>query len=284
MNQPYGDAILKIRPLAYKVHPYRWAAIGADISHVSSASLQDIKDFFYSHYIPNNAILTLSGNITAGKAIMLAEKWFGPISAGRVKQRDLPPEPEQEEERSVTLEEDVPSDAIYKVWHIGPRKSADFYTLDLMTDILAGGDSGRLHTSLVRDKKLFSEINAYLTSDIDPGLIVLNGKLMNDVDLATADDAINEVITGLMENNYPDQEMDKVRNKFEASTVFAHTNILNKAISLSYFELLGDPDFINREIDAYNSVTREMVATAAKKYFRPSNSCSLYYKSTRKES
>jgi zinc protease len=283
LNQPYGDAILKLRPLAYKVHPYRWPAIGSDISHISNTSLSNIKDFFYSHYAPNNAILTITGNIGSEQAFSLAEKWFGPLDARKVSVRDLPEEPSQNEERSLTLEVDVPSDAIYKVWHIGPRNSPDFYTLDLMTDILAGGESGRLHTALVRDRKMFSEINAYLTSEIEPGLIILHGKLMKGISLSAADEAINEITGGLMNNGYTEDEMVKVKNKFEASTVFSHTNILNKAISLSYFELLGDPDFINREINTFRNVTREMVAEAAVKYFKPSNCSTLYYKSTRKE-
>jgi predicted Zn-dependent peptidase len=173
INQPYGDAILKLRPLAYKVHPYRWPTIGTDMSHIRNADLDQIKSFFFSHYAPNNAILALTGNIGYDLVYELTQKWFGPIEKRSVKTRDLPVEPIQTEERFLTIERDVPSDAIYKVWHIGPRKSEDFYTLDLITDLLAGGESGRLHTTLVREKKLFSEINAYLTADIDPGLIIV---------------------------------------------------------------------------------------------------------------
>ena len=181
LNQPYGDAILKIRPLAYKVHPYRWPAIGMDISHVENTDLEKIRNFFYSNYAPNNAILALSGNINTETALRLSEKWFGPVEKRKLKLRNLPSEPEQTESRYLTIESDVPSDALYKVWHIGPRNSSDFHTLDLITDLLAGGESGRLHTILVRDKKLFSEINAYITSDIDPGLIFIHGKLMKNI-------------------------------------------------------------------------------------------------------
>jgi zinc protease len=284
LNQPYGDAILKLRPLSYKVHPYRWPAIGMDITHVAGVDLERVKEFFFSHYTPNNAILTVTGKITVNNAIKLTNKWFGTIPKRKLISRNLPPEPVQEEERSITIEKDVPSSALYKVWHIGPRKSPDFYTLDLITDLLAGGESGRLHTKLVRNKKLFSEINAYITSDIDPGLIVLQGKLMKDVEIQDADESVNEVINGLKEKNDIEPEMEKVRNKFESSTVFSNTSILNKAVSLAFYELLGDPDLINREVGAYRSVTREMVAEAAEKYFRPSNCSTLYYKSTRKDS
>ena len=181
------------------------------------------------------------------------------------------------------MEKDVPSTALYKVWHIGPRKSSDFYTLDLITDLLAGGESGRLYTKLVREKKLFSEINAYITSDIDPGLIIVQGKLMKDIDIQQADEAVTDVINGLKNGTDISEEMDKVKNKFESSTVFSNCNILNKAINLSFYELLGDPEMINKEVDEYRKVSTEMVKETAARYLIPSNSSTLYYKSTRKD-
>lgn len=284
LNQPYGDALLILRPLAYRVHPYRWPAIGMEISHVAGVSLENVREFFFSHYAPNNAILTVTGNITAEKTYRLASKWFGPIPARKITPRNIPSEPDQEEGRLLTVEKDVPADALYKVWHTGPRMSPDFHTLDLITDLLAGGESGRLNRILVRDRKLFSEINAYITSDIDPGLIVLQGKLMKDIDIRVADESVNEVIKELTGTNDIENEMEKVRNRFESSTVFSNTSILNKAVSLSNFELLGDPGMINREIEEYRSVTRYMVSETAEKYFRPSNCSTLYYKSLRKGS
>jgi zinc protease len=281
LNQPYGDAILKIRPLAYKVHPYRWPTIGMDISHIEKTNIDQIREFFFSHYAPNNAILTLTGSISAGHALSLAEKWFGPIGKRSIKQRSLPSEPLQLEARFLTISKDVPSDALYKVWHISDRKSPDFYTLDLVTDLLAGGESGRLYTKLVRERKLFSEINAYISSDIDPGLLIVNGKLMKGVDLKTAEEGVNEVIAGLSEKNGIEEEMEKVKNKFEASTVFQNTSILNKAINLAFCELLGNPDLINNESESYRKVTMNMVFDSVKKYFTPENSSTLYYRSTK---
>ena len=283
LNQPYGDAILKLRPLAYKVHPYRWPAIGMDISHIENTDLEQVKKFFFSHYAPDNAILALTGNISYDLAFRLTQKWFGPIEKREVKSRKLPVEPVQNEERILSIEKDVPSTALYKVWHIGPRDNMDFHTLDLITDLLAGGESGRLHTKLVREKKLFSEINAYLTSDIDPGLIIVQGKLMKDIDIQHAEEAVNEVIKNLQNRNGIKDEMEKVKNKFESSAVFSYTNILNKAVNLSFYELLGNPELINQEVDAYRKVSQEMVIEAARRYFVPSNCSTLYYKSTRKD-
>jgi zinc protease len=283
INQPYGDAILHLRPLAYKVHPYRWPAIGMDISHIEKVNLDQIRNFFFSHYAPNNAIIALTGNINYDTAFKLAHKWFGPIERRIVQKRNIPSEPIQNEERKLTVEKDVPSAALYKVWHIGPRKSNDFYALDLITDLLSGGESGRLHTRLVRERKLFSEINAYITSDIDPGLIIVQGKLMKGIDIQHADEAVNEVIDGLINGTDLSYEIEKVKNKFESSTVFANTHILNKAINLSFYELLGDPELINKEVDEYCGVTREMVEEVSGRYFVPSNCSTLYYKSMRKE-
>jgi zinc protease len=282
LNQPYGDALLKIRPLAYKVHPYRWPTIGMDIAHIENTDLDHIKNFFFSHYAPNNAILALSGNINYDLAYKLTQKWFGPIEKRMVQSRNLPVEPKQEKERILSIEKDVPSDALYKVWHIGPRMSPDFYTLDLITDLLAGGESGRLNTKLVREKKLFSEINAYISSDIEPGLITIQGKLMKDIDIQYAEEAVNEVINSLHVTSEIEYEVEKVKNKFESSTVFSNTSILNKAMNLSFCELLGNPDLINQEVETYRKVSQEMVIAATRKYFIPTNCSTLYYKSTRK--
>ena len=232
---------------------------------------------------PNNAILALTGNIEYDLAFKLSQKWFGTIERRVIPVRNLPSEPEQTQERILSIERDVPSTALYKVWHIGPRKSKDFYTLDLITDLLAGGESGRLHTKLVREKKLFSEINAYLTADIDPGLIIVQGKLMKGVDIQLAEKSVNEVINGLLSRNDIKDEMEKVKNKFESSTVFSNTSILNKAANLSFFELLGDPGLINNEVHSYRNVSHESVMDAIERYFIPTNCCTIKYISTRKE-
>ncbi|MGA1977309.1 MAG: pitrilysin family protein [Bacteroidales bacterium] len=279
MNMPYGDAMLILRPMAYKVHPYRWTAIGSDPSHVKNASLSDIRNFFFSHYAPNKAILSLAGNITPGKALTLTEKWFGNIERRKIKKRILTSEPRQNKERAIVLERDVPASALYKAWHTGPRTGNDFYTCDMITDILAGGESGRLYNRLVRQRKFFSEIDAYITSDIDPGLIIIHGKLMKDRDFMKAEESIYEIIDDLKKGLVSTGEMAKVKNKFESSIAVANTSVLNKALNLSYFELLGNPDLINNETDLYKRIDKSMVADIACKYLTRSNCSTIYYKS-----
>jgi zinc protease len=282
LNQPYGDAILKLRPLAYKIHPYRWPTIGMEISHIVNTDLDQIKKFFYSHYAPNNAIIALTGNINAEKAFRLTEKWFGPIEKRNIHPRSLPEEPLQNEERIINVEKDVPSNAIYKAWHIGRRNSSEFYTMDLITDLLAGGETGRLHTKLVREMKLFSEINAYITADIDPGLIIIQGKLMKGIKIHFAENAINEVISNLQNNPISIIEMEKVKNKFESSNVFSNTSIMNKAVNLTFYEMLGNAGLINSEVELYRNINEDNVIETARRCFKPSNCSTLFYKSTRK--
>ncbi len=281
LNQPYGDAILNLRPLAYSIHPYRWPTIGMDISHIERARLEKVREFFFSHYAPNNAILSMAGNISGKEAYELVKKWFGHIEKREIRKRELPAEPVQKEERKLILDKDLPADAIYKAWHTVSRMDSDFHTLDLITDLLAGGESGRLNTKLVRELKMFSEINAFITSDVDPGLLIIQGKLMKDVNFADAEEALAEITGNLANENGLTDEMEKVKNKFESSAVFSNTSILNKAYSLCSYELIGDAELINHEVEKYRSVDAGMVSKAALQYLTVTNCSSLYYKSTR---
>lgn len=279
LNQPYGDVMLNLRPLAYKKHPYLWPTIGKNISHIEQVSLEQIKDFFFSHYAPNNAILAVAGNIKPDMVYKLADKWFGPIEKRKIAGRNLPSEPLQREERILTIEKNLPSSAIYKAWHVCQRVSPDFRILDLLTDILAGGDSGRLYSSLVRDKKLFSDINAYLTGETDPGLLIINGKIMDGVSIFKAEEAVIQIVDELKKKLVAEEELEKVKNKFEASMVFSNTSVLNKAMNLSIYELLGDAGALNKEVELYRSVSSGMLPEVAKNYLRPSACSTLYYKS-----
>jgi zinc protease len=283
LNQPYGDVMLLMRPRAYTIHPYRWPTIGMDISHLENIDLGHVKDFFSQHYTPGNAIITLTGNIEYGKAHDLALKWFGTIPERTRKERKLPLEPPQNKENKLTVERNVPSDALYKAWHMSSRTSEDYVSLDLLSDLLAGGESGRLYNRLVRDKNLFSEINAYITSDIDPGLVIMSGKLMRGTDIMKAEKAVNEVINELKDSVLTDYELEKVKNRFESSVVLSNTSILNKAMNLSMYELLGNPDLVNREVESYRAVSREMVRETATKYLHPENCTTLFYLSASKK-
>lgn len=283
LNQPYGDTMLLLRPMAYSRHPYRWPTIGMDISHIENVTLDDVRAFFASHYTPDNAILTLAGNIKPEKAFDLAGRWFGSIPPGIRKERRLPAEPLQTEEKKLTVERNVPSDALYKAWHMGSRLSNEYHTFDLLTDLLAGGESGRLHNRLVRERNMFSEINAYITSDIDPGLMILSGKLLKGTDILEADKAVNEVINELKDSELSGYELEKVKNRFESSNVLSNTSILNKAMNLAIYELIGDAGLVNSEVENFRAVTREMVRETAVKFLTAENCTTLYYLASGKE-
>ena len=190
LNQPYGDSFLLLRPMAYRVHPYRWPVIGKNTSHIGNASLEEVKEFFFAHYAPNNAILSISGSLPFDKAVLLCEKWFAPIPRREVACRDLPQEPVQTKPHKKIVEREVPLDAIFKAYHMVDRKHPDYQGYDALSDVLASGRSSRLYRRLVMEKKLFTEIDSSITGDIEPGLFLLKGKLSPGISLEQGEEAI----------------------------------------------------------------------------------------------
>jgi len=279
LNQPYGDVWLLLRPMAYKVHPYSWDTIGKEISHIENVKIEDVKKFFKTFYCPNNAIMVVAGNVEVEEVKQLSEKWFGTIPKGPDNNRNLPQEPEQTEARSLTVERDVPVDAIYKAYHMCSRYDKEYYAVDLISDVLSQGNSSRLHNTLIKDKKLFSDIHAYVMSDFDKGLFVISGKLTEGVTMEQAEGAINEELQKIKSELVSVDELTKVKNKMEASHVFGEVDILNKATNLAVSELLGDADMINNEVGKYLSVTAEQINEQSNIIFRKENCSTLYYKS-----
>ena len=277
LNQPYGDVWLLLKPLAYKVHPYLWATIGKEISHIENATLEDVKDFFKRFYCPQNAILVVAGNVKTEDIKKLSEKWFAPISSGNKNKRKLPAEPLQTELRTLTVERDVPFDAIYKAYHCSARLDKEFFAEDLLTDVLSDGKSSRLYKELVKNKKLFSEMDAYITGDWDKGLIVFEGKLIKGVKMEDAEAAIDTEIDKIKTELVSKDELSKVKNKIEASLQFSEMNVMNKAMNLAFSELMGDASLINKEIEEYNAVTTQKIKDQANLVFQEANCSTLYY-------
>lgn len=277
LNQPFGDAWLLLRPLAYKVHPYRWSTIGADINHIAQATMEDVKDFYHRFYNPCNAILTVAGPVETAGIKELCEKWFGEIPAGLPNNRQLPLEPVQTEARNLHVEREVPCNAIYKTWHIPNRLSPMYYTADLISDVLSAGESSRLYVELVKKQQLFSDINAYITGSLDPGLFVISGKIMNGTDPEVAENAINKIIFELQEKPLVGRELQKVKNRIESMLVFTEMKVLEKALNLSMYELLGDAGLINNEIDKYKEVDEAAIMRFAQEMLVEKNCSTLYY-------
>lgn len=277
LNQPYGDAWLLLRPLAYKVHPYQWPTIGKEISHIENAKMKDVKAFYKKFYNPDNAILSIAGDVDIGKIKKLANKWFAPIQKAKKSLRKLPVEPEQKSPEKLTVKRNVPFNSIYKVFHTCSRRDKEFHTVDLLSDILSNGNSSRLQQELVKKQKLFSEINAFLTGEIENGLFVVSGKLIKGISMQKAEEAINTELDKIKKDIIEKNELQKVKNKIESTLVFSEMNILNKAMNLAFAELLGDASLINKEIEKYSVVTKEQIREQANLIFRENNCSTLYY-------
>lgn len=277
LNKPYGDVWLKLRELAYEVHPYRWMTIGKELSHIENAQLQDVKNFFFKYYRPINAILVVAGNVTVEQVKTLAEKWFGPIESGERYIRQLPEEPEQTVPRKLEVYADVPIDALYKCWHIYPRMDQRYYTSDLITEILGGGGSSRLYQALVKEKQLFSNIECYHQGTVDAGLLTIEGKLVRGVKMEDAEAAVNEELERLKNTPIAEAELQKVKNKTESMIAFEDMSLMNRANSLAFYELLGDAALINTELDRYNEVTVQDIQQESNHIFKETNCSTLYY-------
>lgn len=278
LNQPYGDIPLLIRPLAYKVHPYRWPTIGKRVEHIEQVKLEDVKSFFYKHYAPNNAILAVTGNISFEEAVDLTEKWFGTIERRDIESRNLPAEPIQKSARFQEVSRPVPLDSITKVYHMCRRMDEEYHCFDLLSDILSNGRSSRLFQQLVMDRKLFADIDASITGDIDAGLFMIKGKVNKGISLEEADRAIVEELRRLGENEVSAYELQKVVNKFESNDLFSNINYLNKATNLAYYELLDRAENIDSEIEKYKGITSRMLKEVAERAFVEENSSTLYYR------
>lgn len=277
INQPYGDVWLKLRPLAYKNHPYQWATIGKELSHIENAQMADVKAFFNKHYTPQNAILVVAGNVLTDEIKLLAEKWFEPISPGNKYVRNLPLEPEQNDERREIVHADVPSDSLYIAFQMCEHDSPDYYVSDLISDLLSRGQSSRLYRRLLKEQEMFSEINAYVMGSIDKGLFVVEGKPLPGVSVEVAEAAIWKELVSMADEDVLDYELEKVKNKIESTMAFSEMSILNKAMNLAYFELLGDAEMINTETERYLSVTPKDIRRVSSQLFRKENSSTLIY-------
>jgi zinc protease len=277
INKPYGDLWFKMREMAYTQHPYRWLTIGKELSHIENATLQDVKNFFFKHYRPVNAILVVAGNVKTEQVRKLAEKWFGDIPTGEKYNRNIPAEPVQTTARIQEVKANVPLDALVKCWHMDDRLSEGYYVAELITEVLSGGGSSRLFQTLVKEQKLFSSIECYHFGTTDKGLMTIEGKLVKGVDIKAADAAIEQELDKLKHELISEKELQKVINKTEAALAFEDISVMNRANSLAFYELLGDANLMNEEFEKYQALTKEKIQQYAGQIFTAGNSNTLYY-------
>lgn len=279
INKPYGDVWNKMRELAYKVHPYKWMTIGKELSHVENVELQDVKNFFYKHYTPANAVLTVAGNVSVDQIKKLAKKWFGDIPSGEKYERHLPTEPKQKAPALLEVTASVPLDALYKCWHMSSRLDPKYYVTDLITEILGGGASSRLFESLVKEQQLFSSIQCSHFGSVDAGLVYIEGKLIKGTSMEQAEKAIGIELDKMKNELVNPSELQKVKNKTESLMAFEDISIANRANSLATYELLGDADLMNKELAMYQAVTEEQIKKECQTLFDENNCSTMYYRS-----
>ena len=279
LNEPYGDAWHHLSDMAFKVHPYRWPTLGKVPKHIEEATMEDVKDFYVKYYRPNNAILSVCGPVTPDRIRDLTQKWFGDIEAGKIPTRRLPQEPPQKRlERRISESPNIPTDALYLAFHIPGRLHPDYYTADLLSDVLCNGPSSRLFRQLLKNEKLFASIDCYITGSIDPGLLIIEGRPLEGISLEKAESAIWRVIEELQLKGVSERELQKVKNKVETNLAFSELNVLNKAINLAFFELLGNADLINEEILRYQAIKSADIQRLAIDTLTPDNCSQLYYR------
>ena len=275
LNQPYGDAHLRLNALHFRVHPYRWQTIGKDISHIEQATLADVEAFFYGFYAPNNATLVVAGDVSLAQVQDLAQKWFGDIPRRELKKRPLPVEPPQTQARYETVHGPVPYPAVYKMYHIPSHRDREYYIADLLTDLLSNGQSSLLHQELVRKTQLSPNASAFSWGLHDPGILSIDATLAPGKTPEAYEAALQDVLEQLL--TVDEAALNRIKGKLEATFILQKTTILNKAIGLAMSDALGDANLINTTPEMYRAISLEEVHAAARTYLAPENSSTLYY-------
>ncbi len=277
LNQPYGDAWLRLSELAFTTHPYRWPVIGQDPTHIEQATMEDVRAFFKRFYVPNNAVLVVAGNVKLEQVKQLSKKWFEPIPAGITYPKNLPQEPTQQSARSLTIQGDVPLDALYKAFHIPGRLSKDYYTIELIESALGLGKSARLYAELIERKPYFNTLGAYTTETIDPGLLIIIGRLNEGISFEQAEEALEKVLADIQVAGLSAQELEKVKNHAETARVCASVDLLHRAQELALATLLGNTNLVNEEAAHIQAVSLVDTQRVAEQIFQSSNSNTIYY-------
>lgn len=277
LNQPYGDVWLRLRPLTYLKHPYQWATIGKEISHIENATLDDVRNFFFRFYAPDNAILVVAGNVKKDEVKRLSEKWFGPIASQNVAKRNLTIEPKQTVKRFLEIDAKVPASAFYKAYHMPGRFHNDYYSYDLLSDILSRGHSSRLYQKLVKEKEIFTSISSFVMGTLDPGLLVINGRVRTGIKLEDAEAEVNKLVEEIVNDGVQEAELEKVKNQAYSTLEFGEVEVMNRAMNLAFAKLSGDANLVNTEADEIKAVSRESIHRVAKEILREENSSVMYY-------
>ncbi len=277
INQPYGDTGHLIADISYKVHPYRWPTIGLELSHIESATMDDVKSFFYRYYAPNNAILSVVGNVSLDEVRRLADKWFASIPYRDIDTTPIPAEPPHLRQRRRTVRRNVPNQVLYMTFGIGSRSDADFPVWDMLSDILSNGRSSWFYRNLVVGQHLFTSIDAFVQPRTDGGELIIAGMPAGGVQMADAEAAVWRLLDKLKATTLSESELDKLKNKFETSDATSNMDNENIASNLAYWEMAGDAELINQQTALYRAVDAKKVKREARRILTRKNSNVLWY-------
>ncbi|MDX5479823.1 MAG: insulinase family protein [Cyclobacteriaceae bacterium] len=282
LNQPYGDVFHHIRKLAYDTHPYQWPTIGKEIEDIVNYQREDVEEFYYTHYRPDNAVMVVAGDVTLGQVKGLAEKWFGDIPSGKIPKRTIPQEMPQAAKKTLTVEADVPTDALYKVYHMPGKLQEGYLQADLITDILGFGRSSILEQQLVKNGNIFASIGAYILGTVDPGLLIFSGKMEKGQSAELAEKALDEVVSAFLQSTIAENTLTKVKNQAEAMKTYESVQLLNRAMSLAYYAHLGNPDLYQTEYEKKTQIPADSIMDWANGILKEDNASVVYYKSASK--
>lgn len=278
LNRPYGDMSHHLRKMIYKVHPYQWPVIGKEPSHIAKVQLSEAQEFFFSHYAPNNAVLSVSGNISADDTRRLAEKWFGDIPRREIMPRNYSPEPEQREPRIVEVKGRVPSTDITIAYPMQGYGTKQYYCADLLTDLMANGESSIFYRELLMESDLFTSVDASILGSEEPGVLMLNMRLREGgaENEQRAIAILKSKVEDVIHRQFSDEHLTRAINKMESAMLFGNISYLSKAQSLALSEYHKED--INEVILRYRELTNADLQRASEEIFREERLNTLIYR------
>ncbi len=278
LDKVYGCIWHLLLGLAYTKHPYRYPTIGKELDHIAQATIPQIKAFEATYYHPSNAVLVVAGGITKAQVATGCAKWFAPIAAGKVPSCALPQEPIQQEARKLTVHREVPLDAIYKAYPMPAVTAKGYLPLSLFAPLIGYGKAAPLYQELVVAQQLFTDIAAYTLDSLDPGLLIVSGRLQTGVTLAAADEALTKLLTHLASEGVDAQRLQRAKNQYTTCHYIAQASLASKAEELAMGTILGAPTFYEAQMQEIAKLEGSELQEAAKATLLPHRSNTVWYK------
>ena len=278
-NSPYGQLIPEVKKNMFKNHPYRWTTIGS-MDHLDAAKLEEFQAFNKKFYIPNNAVLVVAGDISnPTQTKEWIQKYFGSIPKGTpVTRQTFVEEPITQTIRARYEDSNIQKEMVVAAYRTPSMKTRDARVLDMISTILSDGKSSRLYKKIVDDKKMALQIGAFSYNQEDYGTYILYGLPQGEF---TSENILAEVdaeIVNLQTNLISENELQKLKNKYDNSFVDSNSSVEGIADNLAtYYMLYKDVNLINTEVEMYRSITREEIRDIAKKYLNPNQRLILDY-------